>query len=45
MNNNTCKCEKCGSEMVLYNFNFCQCIECGETFLNGLEPYFFFVNQ
>lgn len=30
--------------MVMYNFNFCQCLECGETFLNGLEPYFFFIN-
>jgi len=35
------KCECCGSEMVMYHFNQCECLECGETFLNGLESWFF----
>ncbi len=35
------KCEKCGSESVLNHLNYCECCECGETFLNGLEEWFF----
>ncbi len=38
---NNLKCEKCGSESVLNHLNYSECCECGETFLNGLEEWFF----